>query len=506
MTLPSDRQAGICLHITSLPGEYGVGEIGGNARKFIDVLRSMGMRVWQFLPIGPTAHGNSPYQLLSIYAGNVLLLDVASLVEAGLVAPNETADLAGLPADCTDFKRLIPLKQQLLSRAADRFARRASAAQRAAFDEFLARHDERWLHDFALFHVLKTLHQECAWPQWDPQYAHRDVAALHSLERSARHEIDEVKILQYLFFEQWRALQTYAREQGVRLFGDIPIYIPLASADGWAGPELLKIDRDGRPQSVAGVPPDFFSADGQLWGNPLYDWEYHAKTGYQWWIERLRHAVTMADMIRIDHFRGFESYWSIPASSRTATDGEWLAGPGDELFDALRGALGDLPIVAEDLGIITDAVTALRERQQFPGMKVLQFMVGDEHFDIHDIPWNSVCYTGTHDNDTTVGWFSGSPDDVRSIHEVRRTQEVVLRKTGGSPETIHTDLIRLALQAEARLTVVPMQDILGLGSKARMNTPGTTDCNWHWRLRWRQINDSLCRSIRDMVVAAGRSA
>ena len=506
MTLPSDRQAGICLHITSLPGEYGVGEIGDNARKFIDALRSMGIRVWQFLPIGPTADGNSPYQLLSIYAGNVLLLDVASLVEAGLVESNEAADLAGLPADRTDFKRLIPLKQQLLSRAADRFARRASAAQRTAFDEFLTQHDERWLHDFALFHVLKTLHQECAWPQWDPHYAHRDAAALHSLERSARHEIDEIKILQYLFFEQWRALHTYAREQGVRLFGDVPIYIPLASADGWAGPELLKIDRDGRPQSVAGVPPDFFSADGQLWGNPLYDWEYHAKTGYRWWIERLRHAVTMADMIRIDHFRGFESYWSIPASSRTATDGEWLAGPGDELFDALRGALGDLPIVAEDLGIITDAVTALRERQQFPGMKVLQFMVGDEHFDIHDISWNSVCYTGTHDNDTTVGWFSGGPGGVRSIDEVRRTQEVVLRNTGGSPETIHTDLIRLALQAEARLTVVPMQDILGLGSEARMNTPGTTDGNWHWRLRRHQINNSLCHSIRDMVVAAGRSA
>ena len=316
MTLPSDRQAGVCLHITSLPGNYGVGEIGKNARQFIDALRSMDMRVWQFLPIGPTAHGDSPYQLLSTYAGNVLLLDVASLVEAGLVEPDETADLAGLPTDYVDFRRLIPLKQKLLSRAAERFARDASSAQRAAFDEFLARHDKHWLHDFALFEVLKTLHQDGAWPQWEPRYAHRDAAAMRSLEQTARQHIDEVKFLQFLFFEQWRALQNYARERGVRLFGDLPIYIPLESADSWAAPELLNIDRDGRPLSVAGVPPDYFSADGQLWGNPLYDWAYHAKTGYHWWIERLRHAASIADIIRIDHFRGFESYWSIPASSR----------------------------------------------------------------------------------------------------------------------------------------------------------------------------------------------
>jgi len=506
MTLPSNRQAGVCLHITSLPGDYGVGEIGHAARQFIDTLSSMGMRVWQFLPIGPTAYGNSPYQPLSIYAGNTVLLDVASLVEAGLVQPGETTELADLPSEHTEYGRVVPLKQQVLARAADRFATRASAAQRLAYDEFLAQHEERWLHDYALFRVLKTLHQERAWPEWDLQYVNRDADALRSLARSARQQIDEVKVLQFLFFEQWHALRAHAHDQGIRLFGDIPLYIALDSADAWTSPELLQIDRDGRPQRVAGVPPDYFSADGQLWGNPLYEWEYHAKTNYQWWIERVRHAVTLADIIRLDHFRGFESYWSIPASADTARDGQWLAGPGNELFDALRAALGDLPFVAEDLGIITDAVTALSERQQLPGMKVLQFMLGDKHFDVHQIPGNSVCYTGTHDNDTTVGWFSGGPDDVRSLDEIRRTQGIVLHNTRGSPETIHTDVIRLALQSEARLTIVLMQDFLGLGSEARMNTPGTTKGNWRWRLMREQINDSLCHSIREMVVASGRSA
>ena len=503
--LPPTRQAGVCLHITSLPGPYGIGEIGHHARQFIDRMKKMQLDVWQFLPIGPTAYGDSPYQPLSTFAGNELLIDIGDLIAQGLVSEKEAQDLSTLPMDFVDYGALIPLKNRLLRLAAGRFEERASASLKSACDDFVDRHDKRWLHDYALFRILKNQHGEIAWPDWKPEYVHRDRKALRNIESSAGGDIADIKVIQFLFHHQWQQLRDYAHENGVRLFGDMPIYIALDSADAWAHPEILQIDCDGRPSHVAGVPPDYFSETGQLWGNPLYAWDAHAADQYRWWVDRLSSSVELVDIVRIDHFRGFEAYWSVPAESDTACNGAWIPGPGDAIFNAMRDALGHLPIVAEDLGVITPAVEALRDRHQFPGMVVLQFDVVEDDFDLDEVVKNCVCYTGTHDNDTTLGWFKGSPDDIRSPEEIIKTQKAALRLTDGTPATIHTDLIKAAFSTNAKLAIAPMQDYLGLGSEARINTPGTSSNNWRWRVEAAQLSDSVCDNVAQLVHAAGRT-
>ncbi len=504
-TLPDARQAGVCLHMTSLPGDYGIGEIGDAARDFIDLMVRMNLRVWQFLPIGATAYGDSPYQPLSTFAYNELLLDTPTLIRAGVVTSNEADSLIHLPRTTVDYGELIAKKKELLDRAAGRFYAQADAEIRADFDDFLETNDTAWLHDYALFRILKSRHDERPWTAWAPKFAHRDRVALRDVESRAATEIEKVKIIQFMFHRQWRRLHEYARERGVLLFGDMPIYISLDSSDAWANREILSLNRDGKPTHVAGVPPDYFSEDGQLWGNPVYDWHVHAANDYEWWIERLRKNVELADIVRIDHFRGFDAYWSVPAESETARVGEWRPGPGHALFDAVRRKLGDIPIVAENLGVITPEVEKLREQYGIPGMRVLQFDVSDEHFDIGDIVENCVCYTGTHDNDTTIGWFHGSPDDIRSPEQIAETQQRVLDISNGNPETIGTDLIRLAFSSRARLAIAPLQDYLGLGSEARLNTPGTLDNNWRWRTTSEQLTPALMDSIGEMVAASGRS-
>jgi len=503
--LPRGRQAGVSLHITSLPGPYGIGGIGAEARRFVDLMQKMQLGVWQFLPTGPTAYGDSPYQPLSTFAGNELLIDIDGLISLGLLSDNEVRGLSELPHDFVDYGALIPVKNRVLSLAASRFEERADATLRSACDDFVEEHDKLWLHDYALFRYLKTQHGERPWPEWKPRYVHRKQKALRMLELTAESEIADTKVIQFLFHHQWRQLREYANEHGVRLFGDMPICIALDSSDAWANPEILRIDRNGHPDYVAGVPPDYFSEDGQLWGNPLYAWENHAANGYRWWIERLRASAELADIVRIDHFRGFEAYWSVPVGSDTARHGTWEPGPGDAIFDAMRNALGSLPIVAEDLGVITPEVEALRDRHDIPGMVVLQFEVVDEDFDLLKVTDNSVCYTGTHDNDTTVGWFNGSPDDIRSNLEILETQQATLQLTGGTPDTIHDDLIRAAFSTDARLAMAPMQDYLGLGSEARINTPGTSRNNWRWRVRTDQLSNGLCQHVADMVLASGRA-
>ena len=504
MILPLKKQAGMCLHVTSLPGKYGIGEVGNAAHDFIDALASMNLAVWQLLPTGPTAYGDSPYQPLSTFAGNELLIDIESLIRLGLLKPSEADTLCDLPRDTVDFGRLIPLKYALLSQAAGRFASRADSRLKADFDQYLEDNDECWLHDYAIYRVLKSLHCEKPWPEWDQPFAHRDGAAIAKFENDAGERIACIKILQFLFHHQWNALHSYASEMGIGLFGDMPIYIALDSADAWAHPDILRIDREGRLDDVAGVPPDYFSEDGQLWGNPLYDWKHHAENGFAWWIERMRYSIAMADLVRIDHFRGFEGFWSVPAQSQTARNGKWEPGPGDAIFEAMRNSLGDLPIVAEDLGVITPEVESLRDRYEIPGMKVLQFEVTADDFDVADIRENCVCYTGTHDNDTTVGWFHGSPDDTRPRKEIVATQEIVLELTDGRPETIHNDLINFAFGSNARVAIAPMQDYLGLGSEARLNTPGTSSNNWRWRLLPEQLTSELHESIREMTGSSGR--
>ena len=503
--LPLGRQAGVCLHITSLPGPYGIGEIGQHALQFVDTMKKMQLGVWQFLPTGPTAYGDSPYQPLSTFAGNELLIDIGELISSGLLTESEARDLSMLPSRFVDYGALIPIKNRLLRLAASRFEERADAALKSACDDFVEQHDKHWLHDYALFRILKTQHGEQPWPDWDPRYVHREQKALRELEAAADVVIADTKVIQFLFHHQWQHLRNYANERGVRLFGDMPICIALDSADAWANPEILRIDRDGRPDHVAGVPPDYFSKDGQLWGNPLYAWDAHAANGYRWWVERLQAAAELADIVRIDHFRGFESYWSIPADSKTARQGVWEPGPGDAIFDAMQNALGNLPIVAEDLGVITPEVEALRDRHQIPGMVVLQFDVVDEDFDLLNVTENSVCYTGTHDNDTTIGWFKGSPDDIRSAFEIKQTQQAALQMTDGTAETIHSDLIKAAFSTDARLAIAPMQDFLGLGSEARLNIPGTSSNNWRWRVQAEQMNDDTCKHVAAMVVESGRA-
>jgi 4-alpha-glucanotransferase len=503
--LKPERRAGVSLHITSLPGRFGIGEIGQKARQFVDVLRQMELSVWQFLPLGPTAYGDSPYQPLSSFAGNEMLIDTEALIDAGYLAAEEAAELETLPGHYVDYGTLIPIKKRLLALAASRFDDIADPQTQANLEAFVAAHDDSWLNDYALFRILKSRHGARPWPEWQPEYVHRDPAALAEIEASAAADIRKFKIEQYWFHTQWQALKSYANARGIELFGDMPIYIALDSADAWANRDILRVDRDGRPDSVAGVPPDYFSEDGQLWGNPLYNWQNHAATGYAWWIERMRAAADLADLVRIDHFRGFEAFWAIPAGSETAKNGQWEPGPNGAIFDAMRTALGNLPIVAEDLGVITPAVEALRDAHHMPGMVVLQFDVADPSFDPDEVPVNSVCYTGTHDNDTTIGWFRGSPNDMRSPEEIRNTQAAVLDLTGGTPETIHTDLIRAAFATPSLLAIAPMQDYLGLGSEARINTPGTSGGNWRWRVLDTQLTGELCDNVAEMVRQSGRA-
>ena len=503
--LQADKKAGVAMHISSLAGPHGIGDIGDSALAFVDTLARMKLKVWQFLPTGPTAYGDSPYQPLSAFAGNEMLIGINPLVRQGLLTPVEAGALTGLSPESVDYGQLIPVKHSVLAKAAGRFSSTASSALKASYDDFLNLNDSRWLADYAIYRVLKTMHGERPWPEWDGSFMHREKAAMQKLRESKREAIEHIKIIQFLFEHQWQTLKQYAGGKGIRLFGDMPIYIALDSADAWANPELLLIDRNGRPSHVAGVPPDYFSADGQLWGNPLYDWEFHESSGYQWWIERVRHAADQLDLVRIDHFRGFEAFWSVRFGAETARNGEWLPGPGHNLFDSMQAALGYLPIIAEDLGVITPEVDNLRHRHGIPGMKVLQFEVGNPDFVLVNIEENCVCYTGTHDNDTTVGWFSGGDDDTRSEQELLETRQNVLRLTGGIAGTIHLDMIRLALDSPARLAIVPMQDFLGLGSEARLNVPGTTLDNWRWRVSEEQLSPEFCESVARMIGESSRT-
>lgn len=503
--LPRTPKAGVGLHLTSLPGPSGIGDVGDAALAFVDTLAAMRLSTWQFLPTGPTAYGDSPYQPLSAFAANELLVGLEPLVRMGLLEATELEPLAELPRDAVDYGRVIPAKRALLERAVARFPARAASGLKADYEDFLHANDTGWLADYALFRILKRLHGERPWPEWKRRYAHRHRGALRRV--GARHQaaINQVKLIQFLFHQQWLALRRHAARRGVQLFGDLPIYIALDSADAWADRELLRIDRRGRPSRVAGVPPDYFSADGQLWGNPLYDWDRQAADSYRWWTRRVGHALAMCERVRIDHFRGFEAYWSVPFGAETARQGAWEPGPGDALFEAMEAALGRLGIVAEDLGVITAEVDALRRRHGIPGMRVLQFDIDEPDFDPAQIEPDTVCYTGTHDNDTTRGWYWGHPGDPRSGREIRATRANALRLTGGAPATIHRDLIRLAFATPARLAIAPMQDFLGLGPEARFNVPGSTHGNWRWRLRAGQLTPAFIESVAGEVESASRS-
>ena len=503
------RKAGILLHPTSLPGPYGIGEIGVQAREFADRLREMGVGLWQMLPLGPTGYGDSPYQSLSTFAGNTMLICLDQLVADGYLPAKDLAGFPRFPEDRVDYGPVIPARTRVLQMAADKFARRATAFQKADFQRFCDANAD-WLEDFALFQAIKESEGLRPWTQWPAALARREPAALKEFARAHSHQVKTVRILQFLFDQQWRQLKAHCNEQGIQLVGDIPIFVAHDSADTWANPDLFYLNPDGSPTVVAGVPPDYFSATGQLWGNPLYRWDVHKQSDYAWWIRRMKKILSLVDIVRIDHFRGFEAYWEIPGGEPTAMNGRWVPGPGADFFESLRRQMGDLPVIAEDLGVITPGVEALRDGFNLPGMRILQFAFGSddqaENYKPHSYPPNCVVYTGTHDNDTTVGWFRSEPGQgsTRSREEIDRERNTVLGYVHTDGSQIHWDLISLAFRSKAATSVVPLQDVFGLGSEARMNTPGTTSGNWGWRFAWDALDSATVRRMRDLVEFSGR--
>jgi 4-alpha-glucanotransferase len=504
------RSSGILLHPTSLPGRFGIGDLGREAFRFADFLHAAKQRVWQVLPLGPTGYGDSPYQVFSAFAGNPLLISLESLAEEGLLSSQDWSDGPGFPEAQVDYGAVIHFKFPLLGKAFERFQSQSDLSMRGAFQEFCQQHTA-WIDNYALFMAIKDAHGGSAWNQWDPAIALRQSEALRHWKDKLDNEIECWKFWQFLFFKQWKALKQYCHARNIQIMGDIPIFVAGDSADVWAHPALFHLDERGHPTVVAGVPPDYFSATGQLWGNPLYRWDVMAASGFRWWIQRFRAALELVDTVRIDHFRGFEAYWEVPAQETTAIHGRWVEGPGTELFEAVRQALGDLPIVAENLGLITPEVEALRQKLGFPGMAVLQFAFGsgtsDSEFLPHNYSRNLAVYTGTHDNDTTVGWWNstGEADSTRRPEEVQREREFALKYLSVDGNDIHWAFIRAALASVANLAVVPLQDVLGLGSEARMNLPARPNGNWQWRYNPEMLTDAVQERLEELTILYGRA-
>jgi 4-alpha-glucanotransferase len=483
------RGSGILLHPTSLPGRHGIGSLGPEAFQFIDFLEASGQRYWQVLPLGHTGHGNSPYAAVSAFAGNPLLISLETLVEEGWLSEAALAQAPSFPQERVDYGEVIPWKTQVLKDAYRAFRENASEPQQREMAEFCA-HAAHWLEEYALFMALKDAHDGEPWDKWEPNAKHVMPQAIAHYRGALAEGIGFYRFVQYVFFRQFTAVKRYANAKGIRLVGDMPIFVAHDSADAWANRDLFLFDRAGRPLAVAGVPPDYFSATGQLWGNPLYRWDVMQRTGFAWWIARMQMALVMYDIVRIDHFRGFEAYWAIPYGQKTAVRGRWVQAPGHQLFERLFQTLGRLPIIAEDLGVITPKVEKLRDRFGFPGMKVLQFAFGSDatnDYLPHRHIRNSVVYTGTHDNDTTVGWFRQA---------TRKEKIAALRYTGTDGRRIALDMMRLAMSSVADIAITPMQDALELGTEARMNTPGVPEGNWAWRMKPSDASPELALGLR----------
>ncbi len=492
------RASGILMHISSLPSPWGIGTFGKAAYDFVDFLHRTGQQYWQILPVGPTSYGDSPYQSFSTFAGNPYFIDLDFLREDGLLEPGEYKGLPWSRSNAyVDYGTLYQLRYPVLRKAALRGLKR-DAEEVAAFRE----ENTAWVEDYALFMALKGANDGKSWQEWGKPLRHREPEALTECRKTYADEIDFWVYLQFLFFRQWKKLKEYAKKQGVSLVGDLPIYVALDSADVWASPSLFALDEDLVPKEVAGVPPDYFSADGQLWGNPLYDWEAHKKENYAWWISRVQAARELYDFIRIDHFRGFASYCAIPYGDKNARRGKWVPGPGMELFQALKKALGPLPIIAEDLGVLTEDVTDLLQESGYPGMKVLQFAFDsgwDNAYLPHNHVENSIVYTGTHDNDTVMHWWHHT-----LTKKQRKETAEYLRLT--NREGIHWGMVRAAWGSVAKLAVAPIQDILGLDGQARMNTPSTLGNNWRFRITAEQLTPAVEKRLLQMTRMYGRYA
>lgn len=498
--MPFARRSGVLLHPTSLPGPFGLGELGEHAIRWLDWLADAGQRVWQVLPLGPTGYGDSPYQSFSSFAGNPYLISLSRLHEEGWLTAD---DLEGgdFGDGRVDFGPVIEFRLHALRRAAEAWRAWAGDDERAAFADYRER-SSAWLDDFALFMALKEAHGGRPWAEWDAPLRERKGKALKAAREEHAEAIERHMLWQWWFERQWAEVRAAAAARGIAILGDAPIFVAYDSADTWADQELFFLDDVGRPTVIAGVPPDYFSATGQRWGNPLYRWPKHAKRDFAWWIARVRRTLEMVDLLRIDHFRGFEAYWEIPAEEPTAVKGRWVKGPGQALFDALRGALagddGELPIVAEDLGVITPGVERLRDDNRLPGMKVLQFAFAADASDPylpHNYPTNCVAYTGTHDNDTSAGWYAQAPE---------RERDFLRRYLARDGSQVAWDLWRAAQASVADTAIAPLQDLLGLGAEGRMNTPGAPSGNWGWRFRWGDLPYWLAPQLREMAELYGR--
>lgn len=503
-TTPFFRAAGVLLHPTSLPNDYGIGTLGQEAYRFVDFLVQAKQRLWQICPLGPTGYGDSPYQCFSAYAGNPYLIDLTDLVHRGFIGKSALEPLLDLPKDQVDFGNLIPIKLDILHQAYQGFVQKLSDSSSpslglaAEFQRF-CKTESSWLLDYALYMVIKNHSGGVSWDNWDEPLRKRDPQALDHFAQEHPKELEFQTFLQFIFDQQWKNLRAYANTRGIKIIGDMPIFVAFDSADAWANPELFLFDDSGRPTHVAGVPPDYFSATGQLWGNPLYNWKYLEETGFRWWIDVLKNKLAFCDFIRIDHFRGFSAYWKVPYGEPTAMNGQWEPAPGKKLFTAVKEELGNAPIIAEDLGLITPDVKELIEFCGFPGMKVLQFAFDsgedNDHLPHTAVP-NSLMYTGTHDNTTVQGWYQNAPAQDRAL--AKRYLKI------GSDQQAHWDFIQAALASVSVFTVIPAQDLLGLGDDARFNFPGTLGGNWTWRMPKAALTRKIGQKLAELTELYGR--
>lgn len=507
-TMKFPRASGILLHPTSLAGEYGIGDLGPAAFEFVDFLVASGQTYWQILPLGPTGFADSPYQCFSAFAGNTLMIAPENLVEDELITADDLAGRPDFQAHRVDFGAVYDWKNQLLLRAYEGFHHITSIDLRGKFETF-CQENEFWLDDYALYRSIKTKMGQKPWYDWPKEIKLRNEQSLAAEAEELFEQIQGQKFYQFLFFRQWFAVKDYANRQGVKIIGDIPIFVALDSADVWCNQDKFKLNPDGTAKVVAGVPPDYFSKTGQLWGNPIYDWEAMRHDNFGWWISRVHSTLQTVDVVRVDHFRGFAASWEVPGKDKTAENGRWVDVPGKELFAALQRVFDDLPVIAEDLGVITPDVEQLRDGFGFPGMRIMQFAFGGDAKN-HDLPHNyiknCVAYTGTHDNDTTVGWFlsQAGAGSTRDAREIRREREYCLKYLDSDGEEIHWDLIRAVWASVADTAITPMPDILGLGTEGRMNLPASRSGNWHWRMTTDSITDEITLRLKGLTEIYGR--
>ena len=489
-----ERSSGILFHPTSLPGKYGIGTLGKEAYAFIDFLKKSKQKLWQIFPLGPTGYGDSPYQSFSSFAGNPYLIDFDLLIEAHLLSEEDLRDIFfGDNEEYIDYGAIYNQKYPLLRKAYENFKSSDNNEMKDSLENF-KRENSSWLNDYSLYISLKNHFNGLPWNEWAHDIKNRENSAMQHYKNELADDIEYHNFIQFLFFKQWNDVKRYANENGIKIIGDIPIFVAADSSDAWANPEIFLFDEERKPVKVAGVPPDYFSATGQLWGNPLYNWEKLKETNYSWWVERVRANLSTCDIIRIDHFRGFEAYWAVPYGDETAVNGQWEPGPGIDLFNAIKSQLGELPIIAEDLGLMTQGVIDLREATGFPGMKILGFAFdsGEENDYLpHTYTKNCVVYTGTHDNDTLIGWFQKAKEEDRQFARDYLNSR--------SDDEIHWDAIRGAWSSVASMAISPVQDFLGLGSEARINTPGVAAGNWQWRLRHGVLTDELAERIAKLT-------